>query len=416
MKIAVFHNVPSGGAKRALHEAVRRLSPRHRIDVFTLSTADHEFADIRPWVANHNVTQFSPLPLFSSPFGRINNLTRILDLVRLKRVCGSIARLVDSAGYDLLFAQPCRFENSSSVLRHVRRTPAAFYCQEPLRVLYETPPPRPYMGQHAARRQLLDRLDPFPGLYRSVLKRRDRANLRSAGAVLVNSNFIRESVNSIYGRDAQVSYLGVDTEKFRPLRRNREPILLSVGSLTPLKGFDFLIRSVACLPAHRRPLLQIASNFEHPPERFFLEQLARELHVDLRLLSNITEEALVECYNAASLVIYAPIREPFGLVALEAMACGVPVVAVREGGIPETVIHEQTGLLVNRHEDEFAEAIACLLDQPALASRLGINGREHVTSRWTWNHAVANLEQSLLACSGKCKEVPEARRHVHETA
>jgi glycosyltransferase involved in cell wall biosynthesis len=249
-----------------------------------------------------------------------------------------------------------------------------------------------------------------------MLKRRDRRNLRFARAVLVNSNFIRESVGRIYGRDVQVSYLGVDTEKFRPLRRNREPMVLSVGSLTPLKGFDFLIRAVARLPKQGRPCLQIASNFENPPERLFLEQLASELDVDLRLWSNISEEALVECYNAASLVVYAPLREPFGLVALEAMACGVPVVAVREGGISETVVHEQTGLLVERNEDEFAQAIARILDRPAFAARLGVNGREHVIRHWTWNGSVANLERQLLSCAGQGSEAPPEGRRVHETA
>jgi len=400
MRIAVYHNLPSGGAKRALLEFTSRLSDRHRFDVFTLMSADHDFADLRPFVENHRTFEFHPLPLMKSPFGRINNGARIIDLFRLARIGRSVARRIESTGYDVAFVHPCRFENSPSVISALTKLPAVFYCQEPLRVLYEDTPSRPYLAEHASRRKHLDRLDPLPGLYRSLLKHRDRSNLMRADSVLVNSEFSRENIRDTYGVDPLVSYLGVDIEKFRPTGIGKERILLSVGSMTPLKGFDFLVRATARLPEGKRPPLYIISNFENPPERRYMEDLSRELTVDLRLVGNVDEEGLVGLYNRATAVVYAPIREPFGLVPIEAMSCGTPVVAVREGGVQESVLHEHTGFLTDRDPKMFAEAVERLLDDPALADEFGRNGRDHVEQHWSWDRATATLEKHLAVSAG----------------
>ena len=69
MRIALFHNTPSGGAKRAIYEWTRRLATNHEIDVYTLSSADHAFCDIRPFVQRHHIFDFTPRRLFNSPWG-----------------------------------------------------------------------------------------------------------------------------------------------------------------------------------------------------------------------------------------------------------------------------------------------------------------------------------------------------------
>lgn len=399
MRIALFHNLPSGGAKRSIHEATRRLATRHTIDVYTLASANHEFADLRPHVAHHRVFPFHPWPLFGSPLGRLNQVVRLVDLWRLRRLARHMAAAIPWAAYDVLLAHPCQFEGSPSLLRWAQDAPTVYYCHEPLRLLYEPMPPRPYAPTASRRQRLLDRFDPLPGLYRRTLQRIDRANLRSANAVLVNSQFIRESVRRIYQASAIVSYHGVDVDCFRPLSLPRQRFVLSVGSLTPLKGFDWLIRAIARIPLVRRPPLVIVSNFQNPPERAYLEQLAQASGVDLRLLANVSDERLVELYNQAALTAYAPHAEPFGLVPLESMACATPVVAVREGGVAESVVHEETGLLTERDPQQIAAAIERLLDDTTLAERYGRNGRAHVLQHWTWEQAAATLEHHLISAS-----------------
>ncbi len=396
MRIAIYHNLPSGGAKRALNELVRRMTTRHEVDVFTLSTADHDFADVRPHVAKHQVYPFEPLRLLDSPFGRANQVIRIANLRRLDALGRQIAADIARGGYDLAFVQPCMFEVAPSVLRHLRDLPSVYYCQEPPRKLYEAMPDRPY-AMKSPRRAAIDRLDPLPGLYRSALAQRDRANTQSASRVLVNSQFVQSNVNAIYDLASHVSYLGVDADWARPDGRAREPFVLSVGSLTPLKGFDFLVRALGRIPAASRPPLTIASNFQNPPERAFLEGLARAQGVALTLAGNVSDAELADFYRRARVVAYALIREPFGLVALEAMASATPIVAVAEGGIPETVIHERTGLLTARDEAEFAAALQRVYEDHELAARFGAAGREHVLQHWTWDHAVLTLEEHFQA-------------------
>jgi len=88
------------------------------------------------------------------------------------------------------------------------------------------------------------------------------------------------------------------------------------------------------------------------------------------------------------------------LVPLESMACGTPVIGIAEGGVQETVLDGITGRLVPRDPDELAAAAAELIARPQLRSEMGQAGRSYVEREWTWDRAIANLEQHLseVAC------------------
>ncbi len=395
MRIAIYHNLPSGGAKRTLYEATKRLASAHTIDVFTVSSANHEFADIRPFVNHYHVYPFQSWPLLNSPFGRLNQLIRLADLVRLRRMVHHIAAAIEQERYDVLLVHPCQFEKAPSVLSFMQRVPTVYYCHESLRQLYEKTPSRPYDDAASPRRQLLNRVDPLPGLYYRVLKRTDWRNIHHATQVLVNSQFTQQMIRQIYGLETAVSYHGIDVAQFRPIAVAPWPILLSVGSLTPMKGFDFLIEAMSHVPRAQRLPLVIVSNFQNPPEKQYLHQLAQAKEVELQLLDNVTDQHLITLYNQAVITLYAPIQEPFGMVPLEAMACQTPVIAVREGGIQETVVHEKTGLLVERDPQKFADAISQMLADPDLAMAYGHAGRQHVIQNWTWGRSVETLSTHL---------------------
>jgi glycosyltransferase involved in cell wall biosynthesis len=398
MRIALFFNVPSGGAKRTIFEATKRLSTRHHIDVYTFTSAGHEFADIRPFVQAYECFEYHPASLLSSPFGRFNQAIRLFDLRKMGQLSKLLAHRIGSGSYDLAYVQPCQVTQSPILLQHLKTIPTIYYLQEPPRAIYETKPIRPYYkNNETGLRSKIDAIDPLLLAYNYSMRKVDLENTRSATKVLVNSKYIREVVRDIYQIEPYVSYHGVDTAKFRLLASKKQEMVLSVGSLTPLKGFDFLIQSIGCIDTKLRPPLVIASNFQVPEEKLYLEQLAEKLDVKLDLLNNVSDEQLVSLYNSARLTVYSPIREPFGLVSLESMACGTPVVAVREGGVQEAVLHEQTGMTVERDPVMFAEAIESLLANPKLAALYGQNGREHVLKNWTWDRAIETLEMHLLA-------------------
>lgn len=393
MRIALYHNLPSGGAKRALGEMTRRLAGRHEVDAYTLSCAEHDFSDIRPFCRQHVAFPFQPWPLCRSPFGRLNPLIRAGDLLRLQALQRNIAGQIDAAGYDVVFVHPCRYAQAPALLQFLR-TPSVYYCQEPPRHLYEPPVPRPGM-QRSGLQRIAARLDPLPALYDRMLARQDRQSVLASSLVLVNSDFSREALYRIYGLLAKTCYLGVDTNLFRPLGIPKENHVLSVGAIYPRKGFDFLLHSLARIEAAQRPGLIIVGNFCDPAERQYLVELAGQVAVRLTLRTPVSDEELVQLYNRARLTLYAPLMEPFGFVPLESMACGTPVVGVREGGIRETVLHGITGLLVERDTSQFAAAIQQLLANPAQAEELGRQGRLNAADRWSWDTCVARVETFL---------------------
>jgi glycosyltransferase involved in cell wall biosynthesis len=244
-------------------------------------------------------------------------------------------------------------------------------------------------------RPFIDSIDPLKRLYTFELKSTDVHNTRSASLVLANSAYSREVLYRVYAIHARICYLGVDQTIFRPLNLERKNCVLSTGALRPDKGFDFIIRSLALIPAAQRPDLLIISNQTNPEELAYLQSMAGQNHVNVTFKELVSDEELVQAYNQALLTVYAPNLEPFGFVPLESMACGTPVVGVREAGVRESVVDGQTGFLTDRDPQEFARALQTLLEDQATHRRFGENSLSHVREHWGWDHTISTLEHSF---------------------
>ena len=396
MNIAVYHNLPSGGARRALHEMVRGLTARgHVVDEFCPQTADRTFLPLAECVHRTVTLPFQPRGAFPgrvpllTPY--INALRLTVDLFHLARVGRLAAQAIDEGAYDVAFVHDCQLAQNPDVLRFLA-TPSVYYCH------------------HGARSRLPRGPDGVSGLWQRarsayyavpkrfypwLRERRATRNIRHADLVLTNSYFAREGLFRIYGVDSRVCYLGVDTVRFRPLRGDREPFLLSVGSVAYIKGYRFLIKALGRLPPDQRMPLVIAANSSRLAERQLIEELAREEGVDLSVRCVMDDEKLVALYNRASAFVYTPIMEPLGLAVLEAMACGAPVVAVREGGLRETVLSGHTGLLVDRDVEAFASALSRMLTNKSHAEKMGRTAVEIAHSLWRWDQTCDRLESQL---------------------
>jgi glycosyltransferase involved in cell wall biosynthesis len=105
---------------------------------------------------------------------------------------------------------------------------------------------------------------------------------------------------------------------------------------------------------------------------------------------------LVNLLNRATAMLYAPRLEPFGLAPLEANACGLPVIAVPEGGVRETIVHGLNGLLVPPDARHLGAAMEELLDNPTYARTLGENAVAFVADRWSLEAADDRLEKALF--------------------
>lgn len=399
MKIAIFHNIPSGGAKRALFEWTRRLANEHSLDVYSLETADHAFCDIRPYTSQHNVYNFAPRGLFKSPLGRLNQFQRWRDLGDLERLHRRIAGQINRGGYDVLFANTCMYTFIPALLQYVV-IPSVYYLHEPFGSGFFRRFERPCLGK-GGWREKLNGFDPLISLYQHRLASIQKWSVRRTTRLLSNSHFTRERIQREFGVDAEFSPCGVDLSGFHTVDSSlRGEYVVSVGEMSPRKGFDFIVESLGKIPADQRPLLKLACNMVHADELAYVNDLAERNGVHLDVLVGLDVDRLRDLYNRARLCIYAPVMEPFGLVPLEAMACGTPVIGVREGGVPESVIHEQTGLLVTRDSRQFGEAIQYMLANPELVEAYGRNGREHVLKHWTWERSVSILESHLVDCAG----------------
>lgn len=382
MRIAIHHNLPSGGAKRALYEWVLRLQTRHTLDLFRYPTTDESYLDIRPLV--HSVSEFGRgLPVSTGS----NFILKGVLYRRLVEASKAMASAIDRKGYDVVFVHHCTYVQSPMLLRYLR-TPSVYMCQEPFRRVREA---SHSTEQQTLSQQLRGRVQ--NGVDR-ILKGLDETNAWAADVVLANSHFSRESILRAYGIVARTNYLGVSEHNFKPDGRKKSDFVLSVGRLAPHKGHEFVIASLALIPPAVRPPLVISFDQGSHEERARLQQLAARADVRLTLRETPADQ-MPELYNRALLTVYSPHLEPLGLVPLESMACATPVVGIHEGGIRETVRHGETGLLTERDPADFAEAVADLLASPSKRRDFGENGRRWVEANWTWDISTERLAKNL---------------------
>ena len=382
MKIAIFHNLPSGGAKRSLYEWIQRLRERHHLDLYVYSSASEDYLDIRPFVREtfvygNDIPKSTGYSLFK----------KALLLYKLDAASRRMAGDIDAAGYDLVFVNHCTHIQSPQLLRYLK-TPSLYFCQEPFRRVYE---PRSWRTDSLN----VFLKDLFLRMTDVGLKRLDSRNARSAGLVLANSRYSARMINVAYGVDAKVNYLGVDVTRFVPkpdIQKKKE--VISVGRLKTIKGHDFIIKSLGLVDAKLRPALKIIADSSDADYQSYLVHLSQRCGVSCSF-QEVAGEEMPDTYNRAMLSLFAPIKEPLGLVSIESMACGVPVVGVKEGGIPETIKDGETGILSERDPDVFSRAVTALMKDDEKRRRMGEAGVAHVRQHWSWEKSTEELEKNM---------------------
>lgn len=403
MKIAVWHNLPSGGGKRALYHHVNGLVERgHSVECWSPSTADRSYLPLADLAPDHTIPLGCPDPTR----GRTLRLASYhSDALRLRyqsrKAAQQFAREV-AGRFDVVFANSCHFYGAPSVAPYVS-APCVVYLQEPFRPLYEADPAIPWVwvgdvpkrGEKWLGRTARSIVTAAKLPVLQLRAREEWRNARAADRILVNSRYSRESVLRTYGLDARVCYLGVETEVFRPLLRERERFVVGLGAMRAEKRVHLAIQALARLSAPRPPLVWIA-NTVHADYLAEMRRLASESGVDLKLRAQVSDAEIVDLLNRAAVMLYTSRLEPFGLAALEAGACGAAVVAVAEGGVRETIQDGVNGLLVDARPDPIARAVGTLLFDPALAEELGKNAARHVREEWSVEKSVERLETQLF--------------------
>ena len=373
MKIAAIRNFMNirGGAQQAFIDMMLALKKRgHDIDIHVLSISGELREELKDDF-NIECLNFREWKLKSLNVLHLINELRVI--CRYRR----LAKKINNEGYDLAFID--HYDYSPLILPFLK-IPKVYYCYEPPRSYYE---PEPFARATYKVYKFITQASKYL----------DKYCIKFADLILCNSDYIREYIYKVYGIFAVTNYLGVDLDKFRKLNLEKENLVVSVGVLYPHKAHDFVIRSIGLIPKNKRPKLMIIAAVILGKEKERLYSLASQEEVDLEIKGYVPDEEFVEWHNKARVVAIAYIMVPS--IEPVALGCETPIVAVREGGARETIIHNETGILTNRDEKEFAQAIEYLLDHPDVAAEMGRKGREWIEKNFTWEMCAQNLERNF---------------------
>ena len=241
--------------------------------------------------------------------------------------------------------------------------------------------------------------------------------MASAQLIMALSGQEKQSMARLYNApEDRISIVpcGVDLSLFRPLdmgeaRRklglNGERLILYVGRIEPLKGLDLLCRAAAMLePDEPFKVLIVGGDPDSEEEVSEVRNLGQGLGIadSLQFMGRIDQDALPFYYSAADVCVVPSYYESFSLVALEAMACGTPVVGFRVGGLPTVVQHGQTGYLHSwRCPEPFADSLEVLLGSTGLKKSMGDAGRKRAESMG-WDRVAADVlglyETTMATC------------------
>ncbi|MFS0777202.1 glycosyltransferase family 4 protein [Neobacillus sp. 3P2-tot-E-2] len=239
--------------------------------------------------------------------------------------------------------------------------------------------------------------------------------LDQANAIVVNSRFLRNhliektncNTNKIF-----VNYLGVNTDQFKPkwqldstapleiikqeLGVSNNKVLLYVGRLVEIKGVHYILEVMPELikadPTIR--LIIAGSPREHKVYSEHLRNLAESVKDHVVFTSFIPNDKIHELFQVSDLLLVPSAQnEAFGLVNLEAMSTGIPVIATKSGGMPEIIDHGKTGLLIDPSNvsEELIKHIPDLLSNPGKLEQMGKESVLRVRNYFTWQHTVERL-------------------------
>jgi len=349
MRVAIIHDwlIVSGGAEKVT-SALLQLYPEATVFslIDFLNDADRQTI-LHGKKANTSFIQHLPM-------------AKSLYRYYLPLFPKAIERL-DMSGFDLIIS------SSYAVAKGVRKKFGQLhvcYCHTPMRYVWDM------------REAYLKSAGYSTGIQRwlveSMLNRLQKWDRKTADGVdhfIANSHHVAARIQRVYDRQAKVIYPPVDTARFTIGSEEREDIYLAVSRLVPYKKTDLIIRAFNARPD--KQLVVIGDG----PERKKLERLANK---NVFILGQQTDAEVLEYLQRAKALILAA-HEDFGITAIEAQACGTPVIALKKGGYLETVKASETGIFF---EDQTVED---LLDAIENFESTGVSAtsesiREHAIS------------------------------------
>jgi len=190
---------------------------------------------------------------------------------------------------------------------------------------------------------------------------------------------------------------GVDANKFRPGGKKEDNMLLTIGRFVYQKGHIYAIKAMKYI-VQMFPKVKLMIIGDGPLKKDYIYFIRKmKLEKNISLINKLPTYSYINLLRRATLCIVPSLQECIPLTALEAMACGTPVIASDAPGVKEVVIAEETGLIFESENPEhLAEQVLKLLIDKEKRRLMGLNAREHVIANWTWENTARDIENLLL--------------------
>lgn len=283
---------------------------------------------------------------------RVHSIGRVSGIPGVRQTAAALrfglTRLADEYDYLICSGNWAHYAASPGI-------PSLYYCQDaPVRALYDLYP------VFLKRQRPLAR--PFFKAWTAVMRQFDQRAARNARVIVSNSRSVRQRVQEYYHRDSPVIYPPVDTRSY--YHREYGDFWLSVNRLYPDKRIDLQIEAFSRLPGMNLVIVGGFSSGDHAGSyaRNILSLAERYPNISI-ITRGISEPELRDLYARCCGVVCTSRSEAFGMVPVEAMASGKPVIAVREGGFLETVTPE-CGVFINPDVSELVSALQTVASGP----------------------------------------------------
>ncbi|MBV9291908.1 MAG: glycosyltransferase [Frankiales bacterium] len=386
MKFALYHpwTYLPGGVERLLVELVSKSSHD-----WTIWTHHYDPDSTFPELRDMDVRELNP---------RVSVRRSLGHLVKAARTIAS-TEIPDVEARALLVSS----EGLGDFIVNKTMLPAAAYCHTPLKILHD-PVTRAALSasrpQQAAAVRMLG-----PGF--TSLDRRMWRRYRHA---FVNSHeTLRrcETAGLIPNGRMELLYPGVDMKHFHEDGAPREDFLLVAGRIMWQKNIELAIDVVRELERRGRPTrLVIAGGLDDKSRPYLAQLRARAASLNVEFVLNPTDERLTHLYSTCAALVYTPPNEDFGIVPLEAMACGAPVLAVGSGGPTETVANHVSGWLLDNDVTAFADVAEKVLERPAWVAPMRSAARLRA-AQFRWDTFTSRIDAVMEAIAVEPAPVPE---------
>ena len=227
----------------------------------------------------------------------------------------------------------------STLLLRQKLVPEIYVCHEPPREFYDLQ----YMN-------IFNLKEIIVNVLRYGIKIMDKQNICKNNKLLIisNSEYSKKIIDKIYGVSSKVIYPGITLSEFGHLKslKNRDNIILCVGSINKIKNQVSILQIISKLDIKVKYKVVFAGNGGDDEYINTLIKIAHKSKIKLEIYKNISRPSLISLYKRSKLFIYTPINEPFGIVILEAMRAGLPILANVSGGGYTEVFNKFSGKLL----------------------------------------------------------------------